>query len=226
MPFSIKYGSVCEGHVFYSLPLKTFPSKNECRRVPHTSLGVSSTPLRDVLVVFGSLHSWTAGVTLTRDPHVQFSATLTKAVAHLRSIQSGMRLLLNLPKVSPGQSMGWALDLQVHYVVGRSAATLCMHSLLFYWLRFAGGPRNVTFSKSTRYAFSLGKESRRYDHQPCVSFISAWPLPFSPVTFPVVRLSWGVASSYTTHRTVDVSTRKTTTSATFIGHVASRVHGP
>ncbi|CAN0183838.1 unnamed protein product, partial [Pylaiella littoralis] len=37
-------------------------------------------------------------VTLTRDPHVQFSATLTKAVAHLRSIQSGMRLLLNLPK--------------------------------------------------------------------------------------------------------------------------------
>lgn len=41
---------------------------------------------------------------------MQFSATLTKAVAHLQSIQSGMRLLLNLPKVKAGYSTGWDLD--------------------------------------------------------------------------------------------------------------------
>eukprot|EP00752_Nemacystus_decipiens_P012187 g10805.t1 len=35
---------------------------------------------------------------LARDPHVQFPATLTKVVVHLRGIQNGMRLLLDLPK--------------------------------------------------------------------------------------------------------------------------------
>ena len=42
------------------------------------------------------------GLILARDPHVQFPATLTKAAIHLRGIQNGMRLLLDLPKVSPG----------------------------------------------------------------------------------------------------------------------------
>ncbi len=38
---------------------------------------------------------------LTRDPHAQFPATLTKVVVHLRSIQSAMCLLLSRPKVTP-----------------------------------------------------------------------------------------------------------------------------
>jgi len=41
-----------------------------------------------------------AGLVLTRDPHAQFPATLTKVVVHLRGIQSAMHLLLSRPKVT------------------------------------------------------------------------------------------------------------------------------
>lgn len=42
---------------------------------------------------------WHPGLTLTRDPHVRFPATLREMVAHLRRIQYGMDLILSLPKV-------------------------------------------------------------------------------------------------------------------------------
>lgn len=51
-------------------------------------------------IIFGSLLR-VSGLVLARDPHVQFAATLTKVVLHLRDIQNGMHLLLDMPKVRP-----------------------------------------------------------------------------------------------------------------------------
>ncbi|CAM9135050.1 unnamed protein product [Scytosiphon promiscuus] len=61
----------------------TFLARDEACWMARATFGASKMELR---------------MALTRDPHVQFSATLTRVVSLLRAIQSGMHALLSLPK--------------------------------------------------------------------------------------------------------------------------------